>query len=183
MTQIDSEPQPGLSNGSRAAALFREAQRLADVHVGDLIETLGLAMLQASEIAEGGEIYASGIRDVCKKLTEHLAYRIQAVNAIQRHDQPFSAIASGIEHEAPALAAVSPAPFAAPLAENPQAAALAVATPAPAVSPESVGAFPSVEGEETIKELQPLSHAAIMNALSKSSLRDVLAVTPAAEPH
>jgi len=66
----------------RIQRLQAEARDLAKDHVKDFtIAMVDLAEL-ANEIAEGGEAYSPGIRDVARRLAEDLDSRIQTIEAI-----------------------------------------------------------------------------------------------------
>ncbi|HTK36401.1 MAG TPA: hypothetical protein VL358_14110 [Caulobacteraceae bacterium] len=72
------------SPGARAKQLMREAKAAGEEQVTDLLSTVELMIRQAREIADGGEIYPAGVRDICAKLIEHTGYRAQGVYAIMR---------------------------------------------------------------------------------------------------
>ena len=75
-----------LSPGKRAAALYKEAQTLADANVVAFVALLQDLVDRAAEISDGGDIYATGIRDICKKLGETATFRAQAILSITHHD-------------------------------------------------------------------------------------------------
>ena len=66
----------------RVRRLQSEARQLAKDHV----KSLSAAMVQleelAAEIAEGGDAYAPGIREVARQLVEDLDSRVQTLEAI-----------------------------------------------------------------------------------------------------
>jgi len=66
----------------RVRRLQTEARQLAKDHV----KSLSTAMVQleelAAEIAEGGDAYAPGIREVARQLVEDLDSRVQTLEAI-----------------------------------------------------------------------------------------------------
>jgi len=80
----ESAPAPttGASLSERVRALQAEARRLAGEHVealaGSLLETQRLA----AEIAEGGDIYPPGVRDLATRLCEESAAKAQTLAAI-----------------------------------------------------------------------------------------------------
>jgi hypothetical protein len=78
--------QANLRAGQRAAALYKEAQTLADENVVSFIALLQDLVQRAGEIAEGGDIYAIGIRDICKKLGEQTTFRAQAIASITHQE-------------------------------------------------------------------------------------------------
>jgi len=75
------------ANLSSAALRIRElqaqAKSLAGEQVKELLAVLATAESMAFEIAEGGEVFAPGIRDVCRRLAEDLEQRSQTIEAIQ----------------------------------------------------------------------------------------------------
>ncbi len=101
--------------GKRAAALYKEAQTLADENVLSFIAALQDLVQRAGEIAEGGDIYAMGIRDICKKLGEQTTFRAQAIAAITHQESRNgpTPIHGSLEEAALAeeLAAVDEKPF------------------------------------------------------------------------
>jgi len=66
----------------RVQRLQAEAKQLAKDHIRSL--TTGMVELEqlASEIAEGGEAYAPGVRDIARRLVEDLESRVQTLEAI-----------------------------------------------------------------------------------------------------
>lgn len=110
------------SPSKRAAALYKQAQVLAEASIAHFVATLENAIEQANEIAEGGDLYPTGVRDICRKLGETATYRVQSINSIVRHDVRGVAelhAASLDEHDLalemaqaapPVLQAVAPAP-------------------------------------------------------------------------
>lgn len=66
----------------RVQRLQAEARQLAKDHVRSL--TVAMADLEglAAEIAEGGDAYAPGVRDIARRLSEDLDSRIQTLEAI-----------------------------------------------------------------------------------------------------
>ena len=70
------------SVSERVRRLQAEAKQLAKDHV----KSLSAAMVQleqlAAEIAEGGDAYAPGIREVARQLAEDLDSRVQTLEAI-----------------------------------------------------------------------------------------------------
>ena len=70
------------SVAERVRRLQAEAKQLAKDHV----KALATAMIEleqlAAEIAEGGDAYAPGVRDVARRLVEDLDSRVQTLEAI-----------------------------------------------------------------------------------------------------
>lgn len=77
-------------NGERVADRVRrlqaEAQALAKDHVSDLEQLLESVAVLAQEIAEGGDVYPVGARDLCRRLVEDSTWRASTLNVIlQKH--------------------------------------------------------------------------------------------------
>jgi hypothetical protein len=66
----------------RVRRLQAEAKQLAKDHVKSLTAAMVDLEQLAAEIAEGGEAYAPGIRDVARRLVEDLDSRVQTLEAI-----------------------------------------------------------------------------------------------------
>ncbi|HTK36159.1 MAG TPA: hypothetical protein VL358_12855 [Caulobacteraceae bacterium] len=70
------------SPAARAGRLYAEAQQAAYEQVHVLEEGLAKAVALAGEIAEGGDVYPAGVRDLCRRLGEELTLRSQTLDAI-----------------------------------------------------------------------------------------------------
>ena len=66
----------------RVRRLQAEARQLAKDHVRSLSAAMSELELLAAEIADGGEAYAPGIRDIARRLAEDLDSRVQTLDAI-----------------------------------------------------------------------------------------------------
>ncbi len=66
----------------RVQRLQAEARQLAKDHVKALAMAMVSLEALAAEIAEGGDAYPPGIRDVARRLAEDLDSRVQTVDAI-----------------------------------------------------------------------------------------------------
>jgi hypothetical protein len=66
----------------RVQRLQAEARQLAKDHVKSLSAAMVDLERLASEIAEGGDAYAPGIRDIARRLAEDLDARVQTLDAI-----------------------------------------------------------------------------------------------------
>ena len=55
---------------------------MAKDHVKSFTEAMAELEQLAAEIAEGGEAYAPGVRDIARRLAEELDNRVQTVEAI-----------------------------------------------------------------------------------------------------
>jgi len=66
----------------RVQRLQAEAKQLAKDHVKALTTAMADLEELAAEIAEGGDAYAPGVRDVARRLAEELDSRVQTLEAI-----------------------------------------------------------------------------------------------------
>jgi hypothetical protein len=66
----------------RVQRLQAEARQLAKDHVKALTTAMVSLEQLAAEIAEGGDAYAPGVRDVARRLVEDLDSRVQTLEAI-----------------------------------------------------------------------------------------------------
>jgi hypothetical protein len=66
----------------RVRALQAEAKGLAREHVQELERLLLEVEKMCAEIAEGGEAYPAGVRDIARRLVEDCEARVQTLEAI-----------------------------------------------------------------------------------------------------
>lgn len=66
----------------RVRRLQAEARALAKDHVRALSEAMITAEQIAAEIAEGGDAYPPGVRDLCRRFVEDCEARVQTLEAI-----------------------------------------------------------------------------------------------------
>lgn len=66
----------------RVRALQLEAKGLARAHVQDLERLLLEVETMSAEIAEGGEAYPAGVRDIARRLAEDCEAKVQTLEAI-----------------------------------------------------------------------------------------------------
>ena len=66
----------------RVQRLQAEARQLAKDHIKSLTSAMADLELLAAEIADGGDAYAPGIRDIARRLAEDLDARVQTLDAI-----------------------------------------------------------------------------------------------------
>jgi hypothetical protein len=66
----------------RVQRLQSEAKQLAKDHIKALTTAMVSLEELAAEIAEGGDAYAPGVRDVARRLAEDLDSRVQTLDAI-----------------------------------------------------------------------------------------------------
>jgi len=70
------------SVAERVRRLQTEAKQLAKDHVKALTSAMIDLEQLAAEIADGGDAYAPGVRDVARRLVEDLDSRVQTLEAI-----------------------------------------------------------------------------------------------------
>ena len=66
----------------RVQRLQAEARQLAKDHVKSLTAAMASVEQLAAEIAEGGDAYAPGIRDIARRLVEDIEAKVQTLDAI-----------------------------------------------------------------------------------------------------
>lgn len=66
----------------RVRRLQAEARTLAQDHVRELTTAISSAMSIAAEIADGGDAYPPGIRDLARRFAEEADVRVQSIEAI-----------------------------------------------------------------------------------------------------
>lgn len=82
----DNRPEPAAARGEtlseRVRRLQDEARGLARDHVRALEEKLEELERMSAEIADGGEAYPVGVREIARRLQEDAEVRNQALQAI-----------------------------------------------------------------------------------------------------
>lgn len=76
------------SIGQRVRELQAEAQHLANEHVKALMASLAQTQALADEIANGGESYPPGVRDIARRLAEDSDSRARTLEMIAARTQP-----------------------------------------------------------------------------------------------
>lgn len=66
----------------RIRRLQTEARTLARDHINALEQALVTVERMSAEIAEGGEAYPAGVREIARRLVEECEVRVQALEAI-----------------------------------------------------------------------------------------------------
>ena len=163
MTTAAAFDRPGLTAGQRAAALYKEAQGLAETNVNAFVVNLQALIAQAAEIADGGEIYPTGVRDLCKKLSDQNTFRAQAIISILRHDHTKGVpLQHGSLHEDDLAEEMAAQPVAQPA---PVAVAAPARRPAPVLARtlETPAAFPS-RGLDPAEVIAAARHAGLGRA-------------------
>jgi hypothetical protein len=72
----------------RAKRLLAEARSAANEQVTALEEVLAQVAEIAAEIADGGDLYPVGARDLCRKLSADAVWNAQTLGAILHHVAP-----------------------------------------------------------------------------------------------
>ncbi len=77
------QPQPKSETvAERVRRLQSEAKQLAKDHIKALTAQIVAVEEMAAEIAEGGDAYPPGIRDIARRLVEDMDSRVQTLEAI-----------------------------------------------------------------------------------------------------
>jgi hypothetical protein len=71
----------------RAKRLMAEARQAAEEQVQAMEASLADIIAMAAEIAEGGEAYPVGVRELARRLVEETQGRLQTLAAIQFHQK------------------------------------------------------------------------------------------------
>lgn len=70
------------TTAERAQRLFREARSAAHEQVEELEAAMDAAVELARAVAEGGDIYPAGVRELCRRFGEDAASRRQTLEAL-----------------------------------------------------------------------------------------------------
>ena len=84
MVHLSVVSQPATTPGRSAIQLMAEARAAGEQQVAALMRTLELAVAQANEIVEGGEVYPAGVRDAAARFAENTVFKAQSISAIMR---------------------------------------------------------------------------------------------------
>jgi len=74
-------PSPS-APGERAMQLHREARRASVEHLERLRQAIETAQSLAQEVVDGGDLYAVGVHDLARRLTEDLFWRAKSLQAL-----------------------------------------------------------------------------------------------------
>ncbi len=74
--------KPALPVPTRVQALQAQARALAAEHVQAVVAEMKALEVSAGEIADGGEAYPAGIRDLCRRLAADLEGTAQTITAL-----------------------------------------------------------------------------------------------------
>jgi hypothetical protein len=88
LSQLSIVPAVPETPAARAARLMAEARQAASEQIVALEEALAAATHLAAEIADGGEAYPVGVRDLCRRMAEDIAHRAQTLDALLQHSTP-----------------------------------------------------------------------------------------------
>ncbi|MGC1303102.1 MAG: hypothetical protein WA840_12065 [Caulobacteraceae bacterium] len=88
LSQLSIVPAVPETPAARAARLMTEARQAAGEQIIALEAALSAATQLAGEIADGGEAYPVGIRDLCRRMAEDIAHRAQTLDALLQHSAP-----------------------------------------------------------------------------------------------
>jgi hypothetical protein len=78
---LDSTQKPE-TVAERVRRLQAEAKQLAKDHIRALTAAMSEVELMAAEIAEGGDAYPAGVRDLARRFVEDCGARVQTLEAI-----------------------------------------------------------------------------------------------------
>lgn len=67
---------------ARIRRLQSEARGLAQEHIAALVAALHEAEALAAEIAQGGEAYPAGVRDIARRLADDVEMKVASIEAI-----------------------------------------------------------------------------------------------------
>ena len=70
------------TTAQRVRRLQAEAKELAAAHIGALTAAMVQAIHIADEIADGGDAYPPGVRDMARRFVEDSLSRVQSIQAI-----------------------------------------------------------------------------------------------------
>ena len=70
------------SISERVQALQAEARKLADTHSADLAAEILALRITAEAIAQGGDAYRPGVREIARRLFDNMANELQALESL-----------------------------------------------------------------------------------------------------
>lgn len=83
----DDDTQMRETRTQRVQRLQREAHELAEEQVAEFEDLLSATIASAREIAEGGDAYGVGAREICRRLAEDLSSTIQTLHVISKKNK------------------------------------------------------------------------------------------------
>jgi DNA-directed RNA polymerase subunit F len=78
------------SRTQRVRRLQAEARELAAEHISEFETLLDATAKMAIEIADGGEVYSVGAREICRRLAEELPRTLQTLRVITKKTTNFA---------------------------------------------------------------------------------------------
>ena len=90
LSVVRIEAEQNETPAARARRLYAEAQMAAHEQVVQLEQALMAASEIAKSIAEGGEVYPAGVRDLCSRLAEDVRARNLTLEALASRSLPHS---------------------------------------------------------------------------------------------
>ena len=79
LVALNDQPEPV---AARVRRLQTEARQLARSHIESFTAQLAQAQAMATEIADGGEAYPAGVRDLARRFAEDTEARVQTLATI-----------------------------------------------------------------------------------------------------
>ena len=74
------------SPAARAVKLYAEARSAAMEQVRVVEDSLAKVIALSAEIAEGGDVYPVGVRDLCRRMADDLASRVATLDALAQRN-------------------------------------------------------------------------------------------------
>ncbi len=78
---VQSQPKAE-GPADRAKRLQSEAKAAALEHIASVESALGALIEVSAEVGDAGDIYPAGVRDLCRRMAEDLAARMQTLESI-----------------------------------------------------------------------------------------------------
>ena len=79
---VPQQPAHVETAADRAKRLLAEARAAAVEHIGSVSVALETLIEVSADVAEGGEAYPAGVRDLCRRMTEDLQARLNTLDSI-----------------------------------------------------------------------------------------------------
>ncbi|MEO6339512.1 MAG: hypothetical protein ABIO39_05710 [Caulobacteraceae bacterium] len=86
VTQLALVESTAESPATRAKRLLLESHEAAAEHLRYLNDALRQVGAMAVDVAQGGEAYPAGARELCRRLAEELAQKVMTLEATSRRD-------------------------------------------------------------------------------------------------
>lgn len=85
LSVVTLSPEKPESPAARALRLMEEARGAAQEQIVALESAIAVVVRLAEEIAEGGDAYPSGARELSRRLAEEMGFKAQTLEAIVRN--------------------------------------------------------------------------------------------------